>query len=366
MKVFVTGTRGIPNIPGGVERHCEQLYPLLVIRGVEVTLSRRAPYVEAPLNEWQGVKLVDLYTPCKISLESLFHTAYSLFKARKWRADIVHIHAIGPAILTPLARFLGMKVIVTNHGPDYNRLKWGRLAKVVLMAGEYLGCKYATEVIVISKPVQDIVTRRCKRSSNIIYNGVPIPSLNANTDYLDSLGIQKRGYLLAVSRLVPEKGLHDLIDVYETLDTHIKLVIAGGSDHDNAYSVSLKTRANRSDNILMPGYVTGSDLAQLFTHARLFVLPSYHEGLSISLLEALSYGLPVVLSDIPANREVNVKGLHYFEAGNMLALKETLERATSQDAPKSYKEESMQLMASTFNWPDIADQTLAVYRKALM
>lgn len=365
MKVFVTGTRGVPGVPGGIESHCEQLYPLLVDRGVEVKLSRRAPYVEAPLDEWQGIELIDLYTPCKASLESLYHTAFSVFRAKEWQADIVHIHAVGPAIMTPLARLLGMKVVVTNHGPDYNRLKWGRFAKIVLKLGEYLGCKFATEVIVVSETVREIVTRRCKRPSNVIYNGVTIPALTADKYFLDSLGLKKRKYLLAVARLVPEKGLHDLIDAYEMLATDFKLVIAGGSDHDNAYSISLKTRANRNDNILMPGYITGHDLEQLFTHASLFVLPSYHEGLSISLLEALSYGLPAVVSDIPANREIGLASECYFFTGDTDSLKLTIERELKKDVSDSYRESVRQRIGKKYNWDKIADQTVMVYKKAL-
>lgn len=365
MKLFVTGTRGIPSIPGGVERHCEQLYPLLIEKGVEVMLARRASYVEEELDKWAGILLVDLFTPRKKSLEAIVHTMLALFRAKRWGANIVHIHAIGPAIMAPFGRLLGMKIVVTNHGPDYDREKWGWLAKTILRLGEYLGCKCANEVIVISDPIRRIVQQRCGRSSNLIYNGVPIPELKDDSDYLDSLSLVKDDYFLAVARLVPEKGLHDLMDAFEQMVGGSKLVIAGDSDHEDGYSQLLKTRASQNPNIIMPGYVMGGDLAQLFTHARVFVLPSYHEGLPIALLEALSFGLPVVVSDILANIEINLDERSYFSVGSVKDLKEKLQQALVVGNSDAKREEIREWVGKKYNWNEIAEQTLAIYRKAI-
>lgn len=366
MKLFVTGTRGIPNIPGGVERHCEQLYPKIVDHDVDVMLSRRASYVNSPLPQWNGVSITDIYSPRKKSFEAIIHTTLSILRAWKGHADIVHIHAIGPALMTPLARLLGMKVVFTNHGPDYDRQKWGRVAKFILRIGEYIGCCFASEVIVISEHIRGIVRRRCNRDSHLIFNGVPIPELAHETYCLDKLRVDPRGYLLAVARLVPEKGLHDLIDAYERMDTDVKLVIAGDSDHEDSYSRSLKDRASRNSNIVMPGYVTGSDLQQLFSHARLFVMPSYHEGLPIALLEALSYGLPVVISDIPANLAVGLAANSYFTTGNISDLCDKIKDALEKPLDDSYRDQMRDLIHSKYNWDTIAEQTLLVYQQALV
>ena len=220
-------------------------------------------------------------------------------------------------------------------------------------------------MIVISETIQNIVKKRCKKSVYLINNGVPIPEITSSTDYLDKLGIDKGKYLLAVARLVPEKGLHNLIEAFEEMDTGCKLVIAGAADHDDAYSRELKKRANANDNILMPGYVVGENLAQLFSHARLFVLPSYHEGLSISLLEALSYGLPAVASNIPANSEVGLEPDCYYLVRDLHDLRNTLKKALSKDPSGIAREETRQWVRHKYNWPDIADQTLEVYQKSL-
>mgnify|MGYP000613934475 CR=1 FL=1 len=125
MKIVVTGTRGIPNIMGGVETHCEELFPRIARKGFEVTVIRRKSYVRDTLSSYKGITLSDIETPRKKSLEAIVHTFRAIVRAKRLKADIVHLHAVGPALLTPLARLLGMKVVFTHHGPDYDRDKWG-------------------------------------------------------------------------------------------------------------------------------------------------------------------------------------------------------------------------------------------------
>ena len=241
--------------------------------------------------------------------------------AMRFRPDVVHFHAIGPSLLVPLARLIGFKVVMTHHGPDYDRQKWGQIAKWMLKNGEHLGGRFSHEVIVISRVIKRIVTKRCGRSSNLVYNGVPLPAKDSDTNYLDSIGVAPGKYMVAVARFVPEKGLHDLIKAFHEVESQTRLVIAGDADHETTYSNNLKIMAQKSDRVVLTGYVTGDYLNQIFSHAALFVLPSYHEGLPIALLEALSYGLPPLVSDIPANLEVGLNKKYYFPCGNVEALK---------------------------------------------
>ena len=365
MKIFVTGTRGIPDIPGGVESHCQQLYPLIVKKGHQVKLSRRKPYVKSELNEWSGIQLIDNFTPKKKSIEAIVHTFIAILEAKKWGADIIHIHAVGPAIMVPVARLLGLKVVITNHGPDYDRDKWGRLAKFVLRTGEKLGGIFANEVIVISEVIREIIRDRCHRDSNLIYNGVQITGKSNNTSYIDSLGLVAGDYILAVARFVPEKGLHDLIEAYNQSGLTCKLVLAGDSDHEDEYSRNLKKTAQNNPDIVLTGYITGDKLNQVFSHARLFVLPSYHEGLPIALLEALSYGLPPLVSDIPANLEVKLDSKYYFRCKDVGNLKDQLVRLCSKDFSDSEKEQLIEFVKLKYDWQKIADQTISVYEKVI-
>jgi glycosyltransferase involved in cell wall biosynthesis len=365
MKIFVTGTRGIPDIPGGVEKHCQELYPLIAAKGHEVHLCTRSCYVTNGKPEWQNVKLNHCFAPRRKSLEALVHTFISLLKARWLCPDVVHIHAIGPSILTPLARLMGLKVVVTNHGPDYDRQKWGRFAKLVLRAGEKMGGLYANEVIVISSVIANIVNKRCNRETYLINNGVSVPEKSKRTDFLNQLNLKPLNYALAVSRFVPEKGLHDLIDAFKLLRGDYKLVIAGDADHETDYSRKLKQMIAANPRIIHTGYITGEKLNQVFTHARLFVLPSFHEGLPIALLEAMSYGLPVLVSDIPANLEVDLPAERYFKCGDEDDLRGKMVSLLEAGLSEAERGDMRLRVAEKYNWLKIAEQTVEIYRKAL-
>lgn len=365
MRILVIGTRGIPNIPGGVEKHCEELFPRIAAQGHEVLLARRSSYVNDGLKSWQGVKLVDLYTPHRKAFEAITHTFLALMAARKYKPEIIHIHAIGPSLLTPLARLTGYPIVITNHGPDYDRQKWGGLAKFMLRLGEKMGGLFANEVIVISNVIADIIRRRCHRESNLIYNGVPLPVKSSTDDYIRGLKLEPGRFILAVARLVPEKGLHDLLSAFEQMGSGFKLVIAGDADHESEYSRELKARVAANPSVVMTGYVTGESLNQLYTHARLFVLPSYHEGLPIVLLEAMSYGLSALVSDIPANKEVWLPQERYFRCGDVSDLKEKMIILIKRDFTLAEREKIRGQIETKYNWDSIAEQTIAVYRKAL-
>ena len=365
MKIFVIGTRGIPHIPGGVERHCEELYPHIAARGHQVFLCTRSHYVNYPGSEWRGVELIKCYAPRKKNLEAIVHTFYSLIKARAYCPDVVHIHSVGPSLLIPLARFMGFKVVMTNHGPDYQRKKWGKTAKVVLYLGEKLGGIFANEVIAISSVIANIVRDRCHRESNLIYNGVTLPPRSRQTDFLKTLGVEPGKYILAVARFVPEKGLHDLIQAFKILDRDKQLVIAGDADHETVYSRNLQSIAARDKRIVLTGYLTGERLNQVYTHAALFVLPSYHEGLPIVLLEAMSYGLPVLVSDIPANKEVALPSYRYFRCGDITNLAEKIAVLLQKKMTDKEQREMINNIENTYNWNKLSEKTIEVYRKAI-
>jgi glycosyltransferase involved in cell wall biosynthesis len=365
MKIFVTGTKGIPDIPGGIERHCQELYPLIVKSGHEVILATRTPYVDQQETHWQGVQLSHIFAPHTKSLQTIVHTFLAILEAKKKHADIVHIHAIGPGLMAPLARLLGMKVVITNHGPDYDRQKWGIFAKQILRLGEYLSGKFANEIIVISSVIAAIIHKRCGRTSNLIYNGVPLPAANSDTSFLAERSITPEKYILAVARFVPEKGLHDLLAAFKNIEGDYQLVIAGDADHETPYSAALKARAAEDQRVVLTGYITGSPLQQVFSHARLFVLPSSHEGLPIALLEAMSYELPVLVSDIPANKEVNLELYRYFKCGDQESLARQMKKLIDMGLPEQEKGRYRHMLNTMYNWQKIAEQTIAVYEKAM-
>ena len=365
MKIVVTGTRGIPNIMGGVETHCEELFPRIAQRGYDVTVIRRTNYVKDDLKEWKGVKLVNIDSPKKKSFEAIIHTFRAINEAKRLKADILHIHAIGPALLVPYARMLGMKVVFTHHGPDYDRDKWGFAAKTMLKLGERMGCMFADEVIVISDVIRNLIKRKYNRTSHVhlIYNGVSQPEICDYPEYFKELGIEKGKYILGMCRFVPEKNLHHLISAYAKVkneelrakrDSGIKLVLAGDTDFEDDYSRNLKEMARRN-GVVLTGFIKGKKLHSLLTNCLCYCLPSSHEGLPIALLEAMSYGVKVVVSDIPANKEVGLPDNDYFPVGNVDALAEKLKAVISQ--PLQHIDYDMK----KYDWEKIADQVAGIY-----
>ena len=255
MKIVVVGTRGIPDIQGGVETHCEELYPRLAAMGHDVTVVRRSCYVtpQNKIKEYKGVHLKDIYAPRRKSIEAIVHTFLAIIYARWVGADVLHIHAIGPALLTPLARLLGLRVVMTHHGPDYDRQKWNKTAKSVLRWGERMGTNYANEVIVISTVIDNILREKYDRTdAHLIYNGVNKPVPAKDDSYIRSLGLTPRRYVLAVGRFVEEKGFDLLIKAFARISgSNCKLVIAGDADHEDHYSVSLKRLAEEHHVVLL-------------------------------------------------------------------------------------------------------------------
>ena len=423
MKIVVTGTRGIPNVMGGVETHCEELFPRIAAMGEDVTVIRRKSYVNDGLKEWKGVKLVDIETPKKKSFEAIIHTYRAINMAKKLGADILHIHAIGPALLTPYAKMLGMKVVFTHHGPDYDRDKWGKAAKMVLKMGERMGCMFADDVIVISNVIRNLIKEKYGRTKNVhlIYNGVSKPEICDYPEYFEELGIKKGRYILGMCRFVPEKNLHHLVEAFNIIKKQssalaneelrikkqgsvqadeelrikkqdsaqaneelrikkqgaaqadeelrikkqssalanyelndVKLVLAGDTDFEDDYSRGLKEMA-RKNGVVLTGFVKGRKLHSLLTNCMCYCLPSSHEGLPIALLEAMSYGVKVIVSDIPANLEVGLPQNDYFHVGNVDELAKKLNDVMTH--PVEHIEYDM----TKYDWDKIAREVKEVY-----
>jgi len=365
IRIAVVGLRGIPEIQGGVERHCQLLYPRLVRAGHKVTIIGRSPYISTMPYVFEGAQVVPVWSPKKKSLEAIAHTFLALIRVwlHKKDFDLIHIHAIGPALLTPLARLTGLKVVATNHGPDYDRQKWGGFAKWALRTGEMLGARFAHRMITVSQTIRDLMRDKHGITADYIPNGVVLPDKISPGPVLEKFGLTKGRYLVAVGRLVPEKGFHDLMEAFSRLDCGWKLALAGDADHEDAYSLGLKAKAKGITGVVMTGFQKGASLGELYSNAGLFVLPSYHEGLPIVGLEAMSYELPMILSDIPANREI-AEPQELFPVGDVEALAAKIK--SFLDTPELLSSEETltrkrERLDQEFNWDRIAEQTAQVY-----
>jgi glycosyltransferase involved in cell wall biosynthesis len=364
MKVMVLGVRGIPAVQGGVETHAEQLYPRLARLGCDIEIITRSPFVPRTVSRLGSVRLKRLWAPTTRGFEAFVHSVLGVLYAAWARPDVLHIHAVGPSIVTPLARAFGLRVVVTNHGPDYERDKWGTLPKWVLRTGERLGMKFADSRIAISGVIQELIRNKYARDSYLIPNGSVSASPRTDFSEITRFGLDPQRYFLQVSRLVPEKRQLDLIrafDLARPAGWKLALVGSGGQD---SYSDAVRNAARAAD-VVLTGFQSGETLAQLYSHAGVFVLPSSHEGLPIAILEALSYGLPIIASDIRANQEINLGAESYFPTGDVAALADRLTQAARTPQNEASRAARRQWVAQAYDWDRIARQTLEVYRRVL-
>lgn len=366
IKVAMIGQKGMPAQFGGVETHVQELAVRLANQPqLDVIAYTRPWYTSKLLKRHKGVRLVSLPSVRSKHLDAITHTFVSILHAAFIeRADVIHIHAVGPALLTGLARLVRpqAKVVVTFHCIDRQHQKWGSFAKLMLWLGELQAAWFAHSVISVSKTLQSYMYEVYGRQSTYVPNGVPVnPIIHADL-ITKEFGLKKDGYIVAVARIVRHKGFHHLIKAYNMLDTDKKLVIVGGSAHDEVYERELQELADGNSHIIFTGNQTGQSLQELFSNAYAYVLPSESEGLPISLLEAASYGRALIASDIPANAEVAAGIGYLFKNTNVADLAHKMQYAIDHPdemlfAGKSAKEH----VVKNYDWSEITKETTGVY-----
>jgi glycosyltransferase involved in cell wall biosynthesis len=344
---------------GGVESHCEQLYPRIkrLRPDFDITVIGRRTYIPDGKTQHQGVDVVALPSLRTKSLETVSNTFLAVLHARfRLKADLIHMHNVGPALMAPLARALGMRVVVTYHSKNFEHQKWGRFAKAMLRFGERCALMSSNRLIVVSRSVTAELKRRYpSRADRIehIPNGAPdfsaVESATDDQQLLEGFGLTKGGYVIAVGRLVPEKSFHTLLEAFRRARPPFKLAIVGRADHEDAYSRELLDYAD--DRIRFLGFQSHAVLGRLYRNASLFVLPSVNEGLPISALEAITLDVPVLMSDIQPNVDIGLPAENYFPVGDVAAL----EKKLLQDHG-AYRVEGSAILPH-YDWTTIAHAT---------
>ncbi|MFH0779019.1 MAG: glycosyltransferase family 4 protein [Candidatus Eisenbacteria bacterium] len=350
MKIAMIGQKGIPATYGGIERHVEEVGTRLAARGHEVSVYCRYYYTRLK-DRYKGVRLIKLPSIRTKHLDTPSHCALSTLDALFRKYDVVHFHALGPSLFSFLPRFEGAKTVVSVHGLDWQREKWGRVASWILRQCEYPSVRFPSKTVVVSRTLQHYFREKYGVETVVIPNGTNIPTARPFSK-LKKLGLEPRKYILFVGRLVPEKGCHFLVEAYKGLETDVKLVIAGGSSFSSEYVESLKRHA--SEQILLLDYVYGDALDELWSNSLLVVQPSTLEGLSISLLEALSHGKCVLVSDIPENLEVVEDCAVSFRNRDTEDLRRKLEMLIgSPDLMSAYEEKAKRHILRRFTWDGV-------------
>lgn len=373
LKVAMIGHKRIPSREGGVEVVVEELAARLVEKGYRVDAYNRSgyhvsgkEYGNSKKKYYKGIRVIVIPTFKNGKLNAIVYSFLASLRALFGGYDVIHYHAEGPCATLFIPKIFGIRVVATIHGLDWQRAKWGNFASLVLRFGEKMAARHADEVIVLSRNVQKYFEDTYGRKTRYVPNGIARPQIQGVREIADKFGLEKDGYILFLARLVPEKGLHYLIEAFMQLETDKKLVIAGGSSHSFEYMKHIKKIAEKDRRIVMTDFVQGRVLEELYSNAYLFVLPSDVEGMAISLLEAMSYGNCCLVSDIKENLEVVEDKAVSFRRGDVKDLRDKLrELLANPDKVAAHKAQSSDFICNKYNWDSMVEQTEALYRSAI-
>ena len=355
---------------GGIEIVVKELCTRMAQNGCQVTCYNRSGHHVSGAEydkkmEYDGICQKFVPTIEKKGLAAVSSSFFAALYSAFGKYDVVHIHAEGPAFFSWLPKMFGKRVVVTIHGIDWQREKWqAGFGSKFIRLGEKNAVKYADEIIVLSKGVQNYFKETYGRETRFIPNGVNRPDIRKAQLITKKFGLTKDSYILFLGRLVPEKGIRYLVEAFKNVKTDKKLVIAGGSSDTDSFMKELKNLAKADDRIVFTGFVQGQILDELYSNAYVYTLPSDLEGMPLSLLEAMSYGNCCLVSDIPECVEVVEDKALIFKKADVNDLKIKLQDAC--DHPEKvgeYKRQAADFICKKYNWDEVVEKTLELYRR---
>lgn len=374
MKIAMIGHKAVPSTRGGIETVLTNLCPLLVGDGNKVVCYNRSSDSPEPNfadevrnGTYKGVVLKKAGTLKIRGLSAMIASFSAAFKSLFGKYDIIHFHAEGPSAAMIIPKLFGKKCVATVHGLDWQRDKWknGFGAKYIRF-GEKTIARHADGIIVLSESARDYFKKTYGRDAVVIPNGISEPKKLDDSLIFEKFGLKKDSYFCLVARLTEEKGVHYLLDAYKTLKTDKKLVICGDSSDTDGYVARLKASAKGNENIIFTGFVSGDTLASVYSNAYAVCLPSDLEGMSISLLEALSYSNAVLCSDIPENVSVCENSAVFFKKGDVADLGNKLNMLLNEpETVERLRSVAAKDVLSRFSWQKTAAETVSFYKEIL-
>lgn len=363
LKIVMFGHKSIPSRSGGVEIVVEELSARMAERGHEVTCYNRKPGQNNQTH--RGIRLKTVPTIRKKGLSAVSSSFFAAVFAAFSHADVCHIHGEGPAFMSFLPKIFGKRVIVTVHGLDWQREKWKTgFGAAYIRWGEKMAVRFADEIIVLNRDTQAYFLKTYGRKTHFIPNGIIMPRKVPPSEITFRFGLLGGDYLLYLGRLVPEKGVHELIEAFFGVRTKMRLVIAGASSDTDDYVRKLQSQASKDKRVLFTGFVQGELLEEIYSNAYAYVLPSHLEGMPLSLLEAMSYGNCCLTSEIPACREVVEDRGITFPAGDVLALRSSLQGLCDDEKlVEACRAGTADFACGKYNWDRVTAQTLELYHE---
>jgi len=365
IRVAAFGLRSLEGVEGGIETHARELYPRLAALGYDITVLTRSRYDTGKSVRHPGCRTRPLWAPRGKGLEAAIHTLVCVaYCVLLMRPDIVHVHGVGPGACAALLRLAGLRVVLTHHGHDYDAAKWGWLARRLLRIAEHVGVRFGHEIICVSENIRTEVTRLNGRSRTI-RNGV---ERNIDTTRRPKsaplAGLAPDSYVLVVGRLTAHKRVLDVLAALNCPALEgIKLVICGDVAGSDPYVDAVKAAARQSSDVLLAGFVDRSELPWLYRHALCSVMASSYEGMPFAVLEALACGSVVLVSELPAHREIGLAAAHYFPVGGIDVLRDKIVRLRADPLARQRMAQPSALDAR-FDWDVIARASASVFEAA--
>ena len=374
MQIAMIGQKGIPATIGGVERHVHELSRRLAERGFAITVYARAWYTRRREEIIPGVKVVHLPSIHTKHLDTITHTLIATLHAMRAGVDIIHYHGVGPSLWSWLPRLFTpkIKVVATFHSIDRKHEKWGVGARLALRLGEWMACHGAHQTITVSTTIRQYARDVYDKDTTYVPNAVPLYEKTSETKELARWNLTPEKYILMVSRLIPHKGAHYLIEAYQALQRahpalvkDLKLMIVGQGYYTDTYVDWLRQKSAANPNIVFTGAQSGKTLAELFAHARLMVHPSDKEGMPITVLEGMSYGLPVLLSDIPEHVYLVDNQEYLFARGQTGSLAERLKNLLQKPAAalNAQGQKNRAEIERHYTWERVLEQIIKIYKE---
>lgn len=361
------GQKSLPVRPdsGGIERHVEELAVRLAAMGHDVTCYVRSRYAEKGLVSYQGVRIRRAWSLPTRALDTFTHVLFATLDAVRRPADVIHYHGVGPATLGWIPRLFRprVRVVTTIHALDRLNPKWGPFARFFLRYGEWAALWYAHATIAVSRSIVRYCRAAYGRVPAYIPNGAALKPYPGD-DVLARWGLRKEGYILTVARLVRPKGIHHLVQAFDGFESEKKLVIVGAGDPHSAYAEELRAMAEGNSAIVFTGFQDGRALDQLYANAYVYAHPSEAEGLSISILEAMSAGRTVLVSDIPENMEsIDHSGLTFVNADPDDLRTKLRELLNHPEIVEERGKRARSWVHAAYDWDAITRKTAEIYGK---
>lgn len=363
MKIAMIGHKLVPSRSGGIEVAVEALAVRMAKQGHDVTLYNRGRHPHFHNQIYKGVRIRSVPVLPFQGIAAVMGSVFATVRAMFGSYDCIHFHAEGIAAMAFLPRLFGIRTVVTIHGLDWQRSKWGNFASWYLKLGERVAASCADEIIVLSQAVKQYFLDTYGRETVYIPNGMPPAVLRPASLIREKWGLEKDQYFLYLGRIVPEKGLETLIRSFSQVQTQKKLVIAGSPDDLPEHYAHLREISANDDRILFTGFVKEQVMEELYSNCYVYCLPSRLEGMPISLLEALSFGNCCLTSNIPECTEVLGNFGFHFPSGSVADLRTVLQMLCDFPELVEDRRNRVRMDFTHHTWDEVTDETLTVYQE---